>query len=300
MWNDFFYYRRSERIAVLILLAAIGIGLVWLRWFSPQPTSPMTSLAADTSFIQTCDSFYLTLVKESRYTPRATAPKPVLAPFDPNLADSARFVRMGLAPWVARNIVKYRNKGGRFFRPEQFARIYGIDSMQFQLLLPYIQIDTSRLAKRFLRYERDTSAVAYPVKFTELTRIELNRADTSLLMKIPGIGSGFAAMVVGYRNRLGGFYAVDQLREIRGVNDSLFSQWKAWFYVDNSVIKPIQVNEAGITRLRNHPYLNFYQAKVIVELKREYKKLRSMEELSLLEEFSATDLERLRYYLNFD
>jgi hypothetical protein len=119
-------------------------------------------------------------------------------------------------------------------------------------------------------------------------------------MKVPGIGRGFAHMLIGFRMKLGGFYSVDQLREIRGVDDSLFYQWKPWFYVDSTLVKPIDVNTASITKMRNHPYLNFYQAKVIYELRRKSKKIQALDELFLLEEFSDNDFQRLQHYLCFE
>ena len=44
--------------------------------------------------------------------------------------------------------------------------------------------------------------------------LDLNRADTAELKKIPGIGSGIARLIVNYRQRLGGFYQIEQLQEI--------------------------------------------------------------------------------------
>jgi hypothetical protein len=63
---------------------------------------------------------------------------------------------------------------------------------------------------------------------------------------------------------------------------------------------PININQAGINRLRNHPYLNFYQAKVIVEHRRKHGDIRSLKQLSLYEEFTETDLARLSPYVCFE
>lgn len=302
MWNDLFYYRRGERIALVILLVLLATLLVGVRFLPDQNVALWTNLRADSSFMQSCDSFFQTLSTDSTFRRNYSYPSrqsPVLVYFDPNTTDSADFVKLGLQSWVARNIIRYRSKGGVFYKPEQFARIYGIDSLQFRQLADYIRIDTARLKKPVLSYKRDSAANRFPEKFTELTMVELNSADTSLLRKIPGIGSGFAAMVVNFRKQLGGFYSVGQLKELHGVSDSLYTQWEPWFYVDVSLIRPLPVNEAGITRLRNHPYLNFYQAKAIVELRKQYGTLNGWRDLSLLEEFDSEDAERLKPYLHF-
>lgn len=302
MWNDFFYYRRGERIALVILLVLLVTLFVGVRFLPDQDVALWSELRADSGFLQSCDSFFQTLSVDSAFRrnyPLTSRQPPVLAYFDPNTTDSSGFVKLGLSGWVARNIIRYRAKGGVFYKPEQFARIYGIDSLQFRQLADYIRIDTARLKKPVLSYQRDSAAKRFPEKFTELTMVELNSADTSLLQKIPGIGSGFAAMVVNLRKQLGGFYSVGQLKELRGVSDSLYAQWEPWFYVDVSLIRPLPVNEVGITRLRNHPYLDFYQAKAIVELRKQYGWLNGWRDLSLLEEFSSEDIERLKPYLHF-
>lgn len=84
----------------------------------------------------------------------------------------------------------------------------------------------------------------------------MNTADTTLLKRIPGIGSGIAKRIVAYRNRLGGFYRVEQLREIEYVTPEM----NEWFEVSStdSLVK-IPVNKASLERLRNHPYMNFYK-----------------------------------------
>ena len=133
-------------------------------------------------------------------------------------------------------------------------------------------------------------------KYPEGTKVDLNRADTTELQQVPGIGSGIARMIVAYRNRLGGFYTVDQLKEIEYVEDGLLK----WFTVTTDSIRRIPVNRAGLDRLRNHPYLNFYQAKVIVEYRRKRGKLTSLSQLSLYEEFTEKDLQRLSHYLSFE
>ncbi|MGL4293591.1 MAG: helix-hairpin-helix domain-containing protein [Bacteroidales bacterium] len=300
MWKDFFYYKRGERIAMAIFLVFVALCLFANHLYTTYSQKRFETMITDSAFIATCDSFYLSLREEESHVreSRKQAVNPV--PFDPNLTDSAGFVNLGLPPWIARNIVKYREKGGKFFRPEQLARIYGIDSLLYQSLLPYIRIDTLRLRKNYHRFQADSIGYDYPQKFEEVTLVELNQADTAILRKIPGIGIGFAKMLIHYRTRLGGYYSVEQLRELPGVTDSLYAQWQPWFYADAGLIIPVSVNRTSLTKLRNHPYLNFYQAKAISEFKREYKKINGWEDLSLLEEFTPADRNRLQPYLIFD
>ena len=224
--------------------------------------------------------------------------KVVLAAFDPNSADSIDFLQRGLSPFIAHTILQYRRAGGKFRTADDFSRVYGLSSEEFKILKPYIRIaevfrrkqDTLHAVKKM---RKDTLAV---YKYPEGTLVDLNEADTTELKKIPGIGSGIARMIVAYRNRLGGFYDTAQLKEVDYVNEDMLK----WFKLENASIHRINANKAGLDKLRSHPYMNFYKAKVIMEYRRKKGKLKSLSQLSLYEEFTEKDLERLSHYLTFD
>ena len=141
----------------------------------------------------------------------------------------------------------------------------------------------------------------YPAteKFAAGTVIEINESDTLQLMKIPGIGVGFAKRIVSYRNLLGGFYRLEQLQEVYGMYVELYEKMIPYLRIDASKITPIPVNTASLDKLKSHPYINFYQAKAIVEMRRKKGKLENISEFSLLEEFTPEDLERIKRYLAF-
>lgn len=302
MWKDFFYFSRPERRAVVLLLAMIVLIIgVWITL--PYLIRDKTDDTRQESFAE-MEQFLAGIheIEHKRsvlYAKRKTVKREVvLTPFDPNLSDSIEFLRLGLTSFIAHNILKYRQAGGKFTTPQAFSRIYGITDEQFHSLLPYIYIseafqkkqDTLHLAKT---ENLDTLKV---YKYPEGTLVELNSADTTELKKIPGIGSGIAHSIVAYRKRLGGFYDVEQLREIKYVSPDMLK----WFKLDNSPIHRINANKAGLDKLRSHPYMNFYQAKVIIEYRRKKGKIKSLSQLVLYEEFTEKDLQRLSHYLFFD
>ena len=116
------------------------------------------------------------------------------------------------------------------------------------------------------------------------------------MKKIPGIGSGIARMIAGYRQRLGGFYRIEQLAEI----NLDYEQLRPWFSIRADSIRRINLNKAGIERLRRHPYINFYQAKAFVEYRRKHGELRNLRIFTLHEDFTADDLERIGHYVCFE
>lgn len=150
---------------------------------------------------------------------------------------------------------------------------------------------------------RDTTAkdtmrsVIYKPKQRPHSPLDINVTDSASLTRLPGIGPVYAARIVRYRDKLGGFTSTLQLMEINGLPDSLMN----WFVVTDSVPpRPVRVNSMTLAELRTHPYIDFYQARAIVELRRERGIIKGPEQLSLLHEFTAQDLERLNPYLSFE
>lgn len=288
MWKDFFYYSKSERRAVYVLCVLIALLLIGI-WMVPKASIPLVTE------LPKVDSVALRTFKK----PSVAEDTPVsLFVFDPNKADSIELSRLGLPVHVVRNILKYRQKGGSFKTPESFSRIYGLEQDLFEQLKPYIRIVKPKVAESkkvdtvVLVKESKVKAFKYP----EGTLVDVNVADTTELKKIPGIGSGIAKAIVVYRNRLGGFYSLEQLAEIEYITPSLMK----WFKLEEPLVRPLKINEVGLETLRAHPYLNFYQARIIVEHRRKKGSIKSLSQLSLYEEFTEKDLERLSAYFKFD
>ena len=300
MWKDFFYYSKSERRAVIVLLALIAVLVVAIVATPDKAVCPEMGIAAPDS---------LTLKNKKAFAGKRLGDlengEDVLVElhrFDPNTIDSVGLRRLGLSPFVARNVIRYRQKGGRFSTPEGFARIYGLTDEKFKELEPYICIAESFKRKKRKekvlsaekRWDRRDSVVVF--KYPEGTLVDVNVADTVELKKIPGIGSGISKAIVAYRNRLGGFSSLEQLLEVKYMTPDLLK----WFKLGAVSLRKLDINKASLEKLRSHPYINFYQAKVIVEHRRTRGRIESLSQLSLYEEFTEKDLKRLSAYFSFD
>ncbi len=298
MWKDFFYYTKSERRVILLLLAIALLLLgIWAITEYLRPVEVPVTLSES----EEIDSFLANLEEQEKirksHTPKNEI-SAVLQPFDPNTADSVLLRQLGLPVYIVRNILKYRAKGGVFRSPESFSRIYGLKEEVYQKLKPYITIaplvSVSHVRTDTFRQLKDT--IPYIPKYEEGTIADLNKADTSILKRIPGIGSTLARMIVVYRQRLGGFYDVSQLQEVPHVGVEL----NKWFVVTPAGLHKIQVNSASLDKLRSHPYMDFYKAKAIMEYRRKRGKIKGLSQLSMFEEFTEKDLKRLSPYLTFE
>lgn len=219
-----------------------------------------------------------------------------LSAFNPNTADSATLRKLGLPGWMAKNILRYREKGGRFRKAEDFKKVYGMTEDRYAVLSTYIEIAPEDTVGNAPQLYIPPEVKVEIEKYAAGTVLNLNLADTTELKKIPGIGSGIARLIVGRRKMLGGFYRIEQLKEIHLNVDSL----REWFSIHPQDIQRINVNRASVERLRAHPYINFYQAKAMVEYRRKKGNLKSLKPFALYEEFTEEDLERMGHYVCFE
>lgn len=310
MMKEFFFIGKGERRGIMVLVALIIVvslaGYLYLYLKGRQPI-PEEEVQRQAELMKEYEEFAATVRRTSqekrdmwqkpqgtKHDGRGQSLSPI--PFDPNTADSLTFVRMGLPQWMARNILRYRSRGGRFRQPDDFRKIYGLTEEQYRTLLPYMTLaDTCKKTHDTLLIRKESSGTIAQTKYPEGIVLELNAADTTELKRIPGIGSGIARMIAGYRQRLGGFYRIEQLGEIR-LNYALL---KPWFRIDTTKIQRINVNKSNADWLRHHPYIDFYQAKVLVEHRKRHGDLNSLKPLALYEEFTEEDLERLSHYICF-
>lgn len=303
MWKDFLYYTKTERQGIIVLVVLILGVYAAPKLFSFFTRTEDTDCKENEKFDKEYNDFISSLreTKPHQKSGPSFQSSPQreikLAIFDPNTADSTTLLSLGLPSRMVKNILHYRNKQGKFRYPEDFRKIYGLTEEQYRTLYPYIQITKDFSSKDTVRLltaqsvQRDTL-----MKYLPGTIISLNSADTTELKKIPGIGSSIARMMVNYRERLGGFFRIEQLQEIHLKAEKL----RPWFSIDIQQTRRINLNKAGMERMLHHPYINYYQAKVIIEYRKKKGSLKSLKQLSLYEEFTPIDLERLEPYICYN
>lgn len=285
------------------ILTGVIMTSLFFFWFGHKDDAEREEDTSDVydAFLDNLQRDSAIVSQSSEYYRQAKEHVPETFFFDPNTADSTELLRLGLRPWQVRNIYKYRARGGRYHRPEDFFRLYGLTQGDYDRLYPYIRIaDEYKLLSDVRPHSAQETAedaqIPRSEKFEEGVQVDLNTADTATLKKIPGIGSYYARKITDYRERLGGFVDLSQLNEVEGLPEGT----ERWFVLTPDVFRPLPINRMSVDKMRRHPYLNFYQSRVIVEHRRKYGAIKKLQTLSLYEEFTPSDLERLQPYVSFD
>lgn len=242
MWKDWFFYTRSQRRAIVILL----VFLVLLIFLLTGEKMSKGKMEIKVEPLLIADSLY-SKVETDR-------------------------------------IERERNYKSKTYRREWTASVK--DNKRNMTPERVVNGEIRKDSLRFPKQEKYSPGII----------IDVNTADTSILKKIPGIGRVISRNVVNYRNRLGGFYDVRQLLEVKYVDSTLL----VWFQVKSGVFRKINVNKADIDELRSHPYMDFYKAKSIIDFRRKRGRISSISQLSMFKEFTEEDIARLGHYLSFE
>lgn len=312
--KEFFYMTRADRrtficLCSLALVAIIFFGAVSLT----DDTSNKIEERKETATVK--DESHENADGQG-YAVEETNKGSKLFYFDPNTADSTQLLQLGLRPWQVRNIYKYRARGGVYQCKEDFAYVYGLTVKDYRRLEPYIRIGADYLPASSLAevknhkrgYDRNKrydnlsdenvangEQKAYTPKIRVGEHVEVNNADTTELMKIPGIGSYYSRQIIRYRDQLGGFVNKEQLLEIEDMPEDAIK----YIAIDEKSIRKLRINQLTLSQLKRHPYINYYMARAITDYRRLHGKIRSMSELKLMKEFSSHDIERISPYIEY-
>ena len=109
--------------------------------------------------------------------------------------------------------------------------------------------------------------------------IDINVADTSAFIALPGIGSKLSQRIISFRNKLGGFYKTDQIAETFGLADSTFQKIKPSLQLGNPVVKQLNINSASADDLKLHPYIRYAIANAIVQYRSQHGNYAALSDL---------------------
>lgn len=236
-----------------------------------------------TDSIFTLVSPYLMIKDESHKLPLILAKKELFV-FDPNKATDNEFFRLGLSEKQVATIRNYQSKGGKFKNKEGFFRMWGLREDQKSVLNDFVLIEGA---------ENSNSKAKSVIQFSQ---IDLNSADSIQLRQLPGIGEKLSKRIVKYRDLLGGFYSVSQLKEIYGLSEQTFLLNVDKLTVDVSKIRKLDVNFSDVNELSRHPYLKKNLARQIIKFRSGYG---SIHDFAILRDsmiLNIDDYTRLRPY----
>lgn len=318
-WNtwltNYFTFTRKERIGLLIITGFLLPVLLLPAFLTGKQTA--SPQKADTAWMAAVQALEIKQAAgkdaaENKsphyYAYQRTTPsygnetRATLFYFDPNTITAADWKKLGLRDKTIQTIANYLKKGGSFKKPEDLEKIYGLRSQDLDRLLPYVRITAPVLAEKSTAssnerkpFTREQNPAPYAKKGA--APVDINAADTTALIALPGIGSKLAARVIGFREKLGGFYSVDQVKETYGLPDSTFQKIKPLLQPGNTPVKKIDINTGTLDILKAHPYIRYELAKIIIAYRNEHGPYKQVEELKKLQPVTDEIFKKIAPYL---
>jgi competence protein ComEA len=295
--RQYFGFSRGETngfFLLLLLLAGI-VAAPFLARRSPAPYDP----TADRLLL---DSLVAQMEGERPYTPGTRhQPQPQRYQFNPNHLDLAQWQELGVPRYVAQRIIN------------DLKKIYGRTDSLYQQLYPYMELPADRPPRepaaprdrtfppREPAYARREPAPPRPARRFEITPFDLNLADTVQLKQIRGIGSRLSARIVTFRDRLGGFHALEQLQEVYGLPPEMVDSLRKYGFVQPG-FRPerIALNSATVDELRAHPYIAPPIARAIVSYRGQHGPYQQVADLQKIKIIDQALYQKIHPYLTVE
>lgn len=239
-------------------------------------------------------------LKESKSKLR-TEKEDVFTPtfFNPNNIDRKKWISLGFKEKIANRILNYRTKGGSFKRKEDLLKIYGINEKLVVAYYDYIIIPKPEpKAKKATPTLKQV--VEKMVIEKETAKFDINLADSAQLQIVKGIGPVLSGRIIKYRELLGGFSSIEQLKEVYGLEHETFQRMLSHFDIIISKVQKININQDSINSFSKHPYLNYKTSRAIVKYRAQHGDYQSINDIKKIHTISDSLFLRIAPYLKVE
>jgi DNA uptake protein ComE-like DNA-binding protein len=291
--KDFFGFSRSQVNGTIILLILTTVVLFsepcWRLWGGSRTDTD----EADRALLDS-----LVAVWQGKASIEAKANDSVtrtLYRFDPNTATYESLLKLGFSDKVASRIIRYREKGGQFRIKTDLSKIYGIDSTFYREIYTFIALPERRAPTQKRETINVREAPAVSKKAAE--KFDLNTADTAQLKDIYGVGDKLSMRIIKYREALGGFVSMSQLREVYGLDSLVIDRLENSSEIKaNFKPRKMDINTATEKELGAHPYLGKL-ARAVVSYRFQHGAFKTVSDIRSIGSLDENTIQKITPYL---
>ena len=247
-WKAYFIFTKKEQRGIMVLgclmLASVAIGY----FFPSSKTSEKSILVLKQSL------FY----------------------FDPNTIDSNSALQLGIPPKQIGTLLHYRNKGGKFYKNEDLYKLYGLSKKVAEKLIPFVRIAPTNNKVSSIKYKTSQKKMMHTFNdrvsgsfndrvsgssfHSPIWTLDINTADSAKWAHLSKLPSSTIKNIIRYRNYLGGFTHLHQLKKVYGLSENEFYKLKPHLKIENrEVLKP----NANVMNFENWKSLGLFQDREI-------------------------------------
>lgn len=294
-FKDYFHFNRAERRGIITLLSLIFLIIIAkesLIYFNPEPiiqNADLDSLMAEIQNRIDEEDRLKQKELEKEIQMRSTDSRDFYN-FNPNGFSVENWQTFGLSKKQAEVIKRYEASGGNFRTKKDVKKMFVISDKLYKKLEKYILLPDSMVYEKL----KNKAVRAKPKK---KYIVDINRADTTELKKLRGIGSVLSKRIVDYREALGGFYSKEQLEKVYGLKEEVLQRLDSQLLVGSIPLQKLNVNSASVEELRSHPLINWKLANAIVKYRQQHGNYEKIDDLSRIVLVKKEWLQEVRPYL---
>jgi DNA uptake protein ComE-like DNA-binding protein len=278
--KNYFTFNKKERNGILLLSFVLLVLVVFYQFSYLLKTKQKTDFSDFKKAIAELD-----YNNESKEVVKEVS----LFYFNPNTLDDQGWLALGLPEGKLKVLRNYQKSGGYFKQKEDLKRCFAIGDDFYNTIKEYVSIPKTKKPVTINHQPKTTNQI-----------VELNRADSLTLIFIKGIGPFYAKQIINYRDELGGFLSFSQFAEIWGLEKLDVEKLQQQTTIDTLYIRKININLANIDELRNHPYLNYKEAKMIVNFRIQHGDFSSVKDIQKIKPISRELFRKIAPYLKTD
>ena len=275
--KDYFQFNKRERNGILLLSFILFFLILFYQFSYLLKTETKTDF-----------SEFEKILSELEYandSPQLIE-KESLFMFNPNTLNDDGWLALGLSQGKLKVLRNYQESGGYFKQKEDLQRCYAFGDAFYNTIKEYVSIPKPKTTEPITQK---------PIIENQI--IELNQADSLALISIKGIGPFYAKQILKYRNELGGFINYEQFTEIWGLENLELENLKQQTNIDTLYISKTNINTVTIEKLRNHQYLNYKQAKMIVNYRKQHGDFKEIKDIQKIRPISTEIFRKIAPYL---
>ncbi len=291
--NHYLYFSKRERRGILFLFFIIALIYISpnvyskfypIKTLSDLEVYKLKSISSITTATTTDSNTYKFKDEKKTFS---------LFNFDPNTISIEGWQSLGVKEKTAIGIRKYISKGGKFKSSDDIKKIWGISPGKAQELIPFAKINLPK-QEQTLFVKQDYKKQDYK---KSIRTIDVNNADSAAFESLPGIGPKLSQRIINFRERLGGFYKVEQISETFGLPDSTFQKIKSFLIISQHALKKININTATLDELKAHPYIRYHIANAIINYRTQHGDFKTVTDIKKIVLITEDVFEKVNPYL---
>jgi len=274
--KDYFSFNKKERNGILLLSFVLVFLIIFYQFqylLSVNRTTDFSEFEQAITKLEYADAKQEEIKKDGLFL------------FNPNDLNDAGWLALGLSQAKLKVLRNYQKSGGFFTQAQELKKCFAISKEFYNQIKEYVIIPNPKKPK-----SKNQQAI------TQNQIVELNTADSLALISIKGIGPFYTKQILKYRKQLGGFIYYEQFTEIWGLENLELKDFKQQTIIDTLYISKTNINTATIETLRHHPYLNYKQAKMIVNYREQHGNYQQLKDICKIKPISPELFRKIAPY----